>query len=318
MFFNRKQKNRRLGREHVLDVKLRSSQVKAARSRLGVMIAGIVMAVALGVFLIWRGGAWALDRLVYENPTFALKQLDIQSDGVIAPQQLRSWAGIRGDENLLALDLASVKKSLEHVPYIQSVSIERILPRTLRIRVMEREPMAQIYAPRPRGSLTPPVTFQLDAEGCVMPLLEPRQRAIPPNPAAEQLPLLVGAKINELQPGTFLDQPQIKAALKLVVAFERSQMAQFVDLKVIDVTSSDALVVTTGQATDITFGMTDLDQQMRRWYAIYDMAQRTGKGIYSLDLAVTNSIPMREVAASSLPPTPPKQPKPFRNKKRHV
>jgi cell division septal protein FtsQ len=318
MFFSRKQKNRRLGREYVLDVKLRSSQVKAARSRLSVMIGGIVMAVALGVFLVWRGGAWVLDRLVYENPTFALKHLDIQSDGVIAPQQLRSWAGIRGDENLLALDLASVKKSLEHIPYIQSVSIERILPRTLRIRVMEREPMAQIYAPRPRGGLTPPVPFQLDAEGCIMPLLEPRQRAIPPNAAAEQLPLLSGAKINELQPGKFLDQPQIKAALKLVVAFERSQMAQFVDIKVIDVSSSDALVVTTGQRTEITFGMTDLDQQMRRWYAIYDMAQRTGKGINSLDLAVTNSIPMREVAASSLPPTPPKQPKPFRNKKRHV
>jgi cell division septal protein FtsQ len=282
------------------------------------VIGGSVLAVALGVFLVWRGGALILDRLVYENPAFALKQLDIQTDGVIASEQLRNWAGIKGNENLLALDLESVKKNLEHIPYVQSVSIERILPHTLRIRVMEREPMAQIYAPRARGAMTPPVAFQLDAEGCVMPILEPRQRAIPPNPAAEQLPLLAGAKINELQPGKFLDQPLIKAALKLVVAFERSQMAQFVDIKVIDISSADVLVVTTGQGTDITFGATDIDQQMRRWYAIYEIAQRTGKGIGSLDLAVTNSIPMREVAASSLPPTPPKQPKPFRNKKRHV
>jgi len=46
------------------------------------------------------------------------------------------------------------------------------------------------------------------------------------------------------------------------------------------------------------------------------MAQRTGKGISSLDLAVANNIPMRDVAAGSLPPTPPKVPRPV--KKKHV
>src|SRR6266704_3573389 len=151
-----------------------------------------------------------------------------------------------------------------------------------------------------------------------MPPLEPRQRSIPPNPAAEQLPLLAGVKIPDLQPGNFLDVPQIKSALQLVLAFDRSQMAQFVDLKRIDASSSEVLVITTGQGAEITFGLADMDQQMRRWCQIYDMAQRTGKGINSLDLAVANNIPMRDVAASSLPPTPPKLPKPFRNKKKHV
>jgi cell division septal protein FtsQ len=318
MFFSRKQKNRRLGREYVLDVKLRSSQVRAARSRLGLMIAGIALGLGLLVFLVWRGGAWMMDRLVYENPAFALQDLDLQTDGILSTNQIRSWAGIKGDENLLALDLANVKVKLEHIPYIHAVSIERVLPHTLRIRVAEREPMVQIYAPRARGSLVPPVVYQLDAAACIMPPLEPRQRSIPPNPAAEQLPLLAGAKITELQPGKILDIPQVKAGIQLVAAFERSQMAQLVDLKAIDVSSTDVIVATTGQGADITFGLNDMDRQMRRWYAIYDMAQRTGKGIASLDLAVADSIPMRDVAASSQPPTPPKLPKPFRNKKKHV
>src|SRR5213075_3244212 len=83
---------------------------------------------------------------------------------------------------------------------VQSVSLERVLPHTLRVRVSEREPIVQIYAPRPRGSLSAPIVYQLDAEGCIMPPLEGRQRSIPPNPAAEQLPLLAGARITELQP----------------------------------------------------------------------------------------------------------------------
>jgi cell division septal protein FtsQ len=248
-----------------------------------------------------------------------MQQLDLQTDGVLATEQLRSWAGIKGDENLLALDLGAVKKNLEHIPYIQFVSVERILPHTLRIRVIEREPILQVYAPRPRGTaLTPPIVYQLDANGCVMTPLEPRQRSIPPNPAAEQLPLLANVKLPDLQPGRFLDTPQVKSALQLVMAFDRSAMAQFVDIKRIDGASSEVLVATTGQGAEITFGLNDIDQQMRRWYQIHDMAQRTGKGISSLDLAVANNIPMRDVAASSLPPTPPKFPKPFRNKKKHV
>jgi cell division septal protein FtsQ len=318
MFFSRKQKNRRLGREYVLDVKLRSSQVRAARSRVALMIGGTLLGIAAAVFIVWRGGAWVMDRLVYENPAFALHDLDLQTDGILSTNQIRGWAGIRGDENLLALDLSNVKAKLEHIPYIHSVSIERVLPHTMRIRVTEREPFVQIYVPRPRGSLAPPIVYQLDSEGCIMPPLEPRQRSIPPNPAAEQLPLLTGAKITELQPGRILDVPQVKAGIQLVLAFDRSQMAQLVDLKVIDVSSADVIVATTGQGSEITFGLNDMDRQMRRWYAIYDMAQRTSKGIASLDLAVAESIPMRDVAASSQPPTPPKLPKPFRNKKKHV
>ena len=53
--------------------------------------------------------------------------------------QLRRWAGVKPGENLFALDLARVKRDLEMVPLIDSVSVERVLPRTLRIRVTERE-----------------------------------------------------------------------------------------------------------------------------------------------------------------------------------
>jgi hypothetical protein len=319
MFFRRTPKNRYLGREYVLDVKLRSNQVRAARTRLVVGVLGTLLGVAAGGFVVWRGGAWALDRMVYENPAFAIQQLDLQTDGVIATDQLQRWAAINGNENLLALDLGQVKRNLEGIPFIQNVSVERVLPHTLRIRVTEREPVAQIYGPRPRSAgLAQPVVFHVDAEGIIMPLLEGRQRAIPPNPAAEQLPLITGVQTIELQPGKILDVPQIRSALQLILCFDRSQMAQFVDLKRVDAGSPEVLVVTTGQGSEITFGLASLDQQMRRWHDIYDLAQKTGKGIFSMDLAVANNIPARWVEASTLPPTPPKGPKSLRIRKKHV
>jgi len=46
---------------------------------------------------------------------------------VIAPEQLRRWTRVRIGANLIALDLASVKRNLELVSTIDSVSVERVL-----------------------------------------------------------------------------------------------------------------------------------------------------------------------------------------------
>src|SRR6187455_3666578 len=144
MWLGRKPKNRRLDRGHVLDVKLRSDQVRASRVRLGALTFGVLFGTVFGFYVLWLAGAWALDKLVYENQAFAIQQIDVQTDGVISTDQLRRWAGVKADENLLALDLARVKRDLELVPLISSVSVERVLPRTLRIRVTEREGVAQV------------------------------------------------------------------------------------------------------------------------------------------------------------------------------
>jgi cell division septal protein FtsQ len=318
MWFDRKPKNRRLGREYVLDVKLRSSQVRAARARLAAMTLGVVFATVFGAYVLWRGGQWTLDRLIYQNPAFAIQQIDLQTDGVIAVDQLRRWAEVRPGENLLGLDLARVKRDLELVPLVQSVSVERILPHTLRIRVTEREPVAQINVVRPRSSGGgEPGIYQLDADGYVMLPLDPRQRAAP-NKAADELPVISGLNNHELQPGRRIDSPQLQAALQLVLCFERSPMAGLVDLKRIDVSAPEVLLATTSQGSEITFGLADLDRQLRRWHDIFELGQKKSQVVASLDLAVTNNIPARWLDASAVPPESPKSLKPWRSRKNHV
>ncbi len=133
-----------------------------------------------GLYLFWRAGEWALDKFVYENSEFAIQNIEVQTDGVIAPEQLRRWSGVKPGANLIALDLASVKRNLELVSTIDSVSVERVLPRTLRIRVTEREPVAQVNVPTRDASGGIAVSvFQLDADGYVMQPLDPRLCVIP-------------------------------------------------------------------------------------------------------------------------------------------
>ena len=319
MWFKRKPRNRRLGREQVLDVKLRSSQVRAARTRMTAISLATLFAAVFGLYLLYRTGEWALDRLVYENQAFAIEEIDVQTDGVIAVDELRRWAGVKAGVNLLALDLARVKRDLEMVPLIQSVSVERILPRTLRICITEREPIAQVNLPRlrPTGGVGVAV-YHLDAEGWVMLPVDPRQRATPASPPGDALPVVAGVNAGELQPGRRIAAPQAQAALRLITAFDQSPMAGLVDLRRVDVSSPEVLVVTTGQASEVVFGLNDLDRQMRRWHTIFELGQQRSNAIATLNLAVTNNIPLRWLEASAVPPAAPKPAKPLRSKKKHV
>jgi cell division septal protein FtsQ len=307
-----------LGRMHVLDVKLRSDQVRKTRLRLVALGGSALCGTAVVVVGLWLGGAWLLNRLVYQNQAFAIRAIEIQTDGVIAPEQLRRWANVRPGQNLLALDLARVKRDLQMSPALATVTVERILPKTLRIRVTEREPLLQVSVPKtnPQGGLDATI-FHLDENGVVMFPLDPRQRTKPFLQPDEALPLLSGLNLGDLKPGQPIDSPAAQAALKLANEFAYSPMAGLVDLKRIDVSAPDVIVVTTAQGSEITFALENIDQQMRRWRQIHDLGQRTHRNVASIDLAVSNNVPVRWLEAKVIPP-PAKLPKTTRSKKRNV
>jgi cell division protein FtsQ len=301
MWFKRAPKNRRLNRRHVLDVRLRSEQVRATRTRLAVMAISVPVFTFFGLYLLWRAGEWTLDKFVYENAEFAIQRVDVQTDGVITPDQLRSWSGVKPGANLIALDLASVKRNLEFWPVIDSVSVERILPRTLKIRVTERKPIAQVNMPRVNGANGIMISvFQLDAAGVVMQPLDPRSNAIPLSQLKNGgLPVITGMNVAQLQPGHCVTLPQAQAALQLISAFGHSPMAGLVELRRIEVSAPGVVVVTTGQGGEITFGLQNLEQQLGRWREIYDLGRRNNKAIASVDLAVANNVPVRWMEANN-------------------
>lgn len=321
MFFNRKRRNRRLSRDHVLDVKLSASQRHRFRVRRVVVGLGSALILFLTLFLGWHGGELAVRHFVYQNPAFGIRILRIDTDGVLSSEQIRTWAGVKYNDNLLALDLARVERDLKLVPAIESVVVERALPRTLSIRVTEREPIAQVLLPAPlpasnqRGG-----AYTLDASGYFMFPVDSSQRLVPAAPGnIDHLPVLTGIPSRDIRPGKQSDAPQVRAALGLIRAFERSPMAGLVDLKQVEVSVPGTLVVTTWQGNEVTFGLQDPDAQLRRWRLVHDHAQRFGKHITALDLGVANNSPLlwTDLSGAEPPPAPkPVKASPYR--KKHV
>jgi cell division septal protein FtsQ len=320
MWFKREQgKNRRLHRHHVLDVKLRSDQVRANRVRLARISFVVLFGTFFGLYLLWRVGELGLNTFVYDNHDFAIQQIDVATDGVIAPEQLRRWTGVRMGANLIALDLAAVKRNLELVSVIDSVSVERVLPRTLKVRVTERDPIAQVNIPHAdaAGGISVSV-FQLDADGVVIQPLDPRVCTVPLAQMNPQLPVIAGVNYFQLQAGRKLELPQVQAALQLIAAFDRSPMAGLVDLQRVDVSAPGVITATTGQGSEVTFGLDNLEQQMQRWLQIYNLGLQQQKTIASADLAVANNVPVRWMTASVAPGTTPRTVHPVRTRRRNV
>ncbi len=317
MWFKPKPRNRRLDQDYVLDVKLRSDHARTRRWRLAVSVGGISI-LGLSLLLgVWRGGQWIMDRLIYSNDAFAIRQIEVQTEGVIADRQLRRWITARPGANLLALDMAKVKRDLEMIPYVQWAGVERILPHTLKVHVVEREPVAQGLVTEVRGSgEVREFVYHVDETGLVMQPLDPRLRSVAPVFPPEQLPILVGLNASILTPGRVLDSPSAKAALVLITEFNRSPMAARVDLQWVDVSTPGVLQVHTRQGSEITFGMDGFEAQMRRWVQIFDLYARSNKVVTSLDLSISNNIPLRWAEANGAPPPFPKPPRAQRNRKK--
>lgn len=77
---------------------------------------------------------------------FALKKIDVagavQTPRAAIDDVTKSYAGT----NLFRLDIARLQESLQRLPWVSRVEIEKNLPDTLRIRVVERVPVALLQA----------------------------------------------------------------------------------------------------------------------------------------------------------------------------
>lgn len=294
--------NRRLNRRHVLEVKARTDEAKAGRWRVAGAVAGGFFVLALLVLIFWQGGAWAVDRLILNNDAFAVSAVEVRGNRAIPSEQILKWAGVKQGENLLALDLGRIKRDLELAPLVKSVAVERVMPRTLRLHITERQPAARVFALRPKSGGYDTVVYHLDDEGFVLPPLTgpALQRA------TDRLPILTSVSEADLRVGQRVKSAPVRAALAFVDAFARSPMAGLVDVKHIDVGSPDTLRVSTRQGAEVTFAPRQVEWQLRRWRTIHDAGASRGQRVATLDLSITNNLPLRWQESSEAPSSSPR------------
>ena len=295
-----KKRNRRQGRYRLLEVDLPVGKVRRQRMKAIVRWAGGLLGLAALFFGVWHGGAWVMRMGFYENDIFTVKTIDVRVRGIIQPAQLQKMAGVHTGENLFRVDLLRVKRDLELTPLIESAAVERVLPDTLRLRIVERRPIAQVvsFRQQPDGQLVRQV-YWLDARGVVIPPIDPRLTVQKKQP--KWLPLIVGIPTAKLLPGRRVDSPAVRSALQLVSRYDLSPMAGLAHLRQIDVSGRETLGVITWQGARVTLGLNGLNAQIQRWRQIYDLGRQHHRAVATVDLSIKNNLPVRWMHPSTRP-----------------
>ncbi len=99
------------------------------------LIVGIVIVVGASA-----GVAWAARRYVLTSPRFAVKTIAVEGAQRTTAEGIAEAGGVAVGDNVLAADLETVARKIEAQPWVASAQVQRKLPGTLSIQVVEHEP----------------------------------------------------------------------------------------------------------------------------------------------------------------------------------
>jgi cell division protein FtsQ len=88
--------------------------------------------------------AWGARRYLVTSPRFALRTLQVDGNVRLSPQEVAERGGLRLGDNVFALDLAEVERSLANEPWIANVRVQRKLPGSVIVAVTEHDPLALV------------------------------------------------------------------------------------------------------------------------------------------------------------------------------
>ncbi len=95
---------------------------------------GFIAITGVGIGTLW----------VYKQATtsdyFATKHIDILGNVRLSPDMVKDFAGVHEGDNSLEISIAKVEKALLKTPWVESVSVKRVLPNRFVITLSERMP----------------------------------------------------------------------------------------------------------------------------------------------------------------------------------
>ena len=177
----RRRRTRNRPSTYTLNLGGRSAK-RATRSAMP-RVALTLLCLAMAALLCWLAFRTASARLFSRNPMYQIANLEIDSTSSVVNEFIRGELNIRAGGNLFGFDIQNARETfLKFAPNFRSMEITRVLPDTLKVSLVERQPVAQIGQ---RGG------YAVDIE----------KRVFNKRNRKQQLPVIFGYKGPILKPG---------------------------------------------------------------------------------------------------------------------
>ncbi len=226
------------------------------------------------------GAKRALNAWFFENVDYAVRNIDVTTDGKLTRDAILRTADIAEGANIFQINLLQLQERLRSLPQVEESRVQRVLPNRLVITIQERRPVAWVVA----SDSVPPTfenAFLVDRRGI---LLKPKGSA----PEYAGLPVILGVETSSLVAGQALDREEVKAALELLR--DAAEILQ------------SRLQIQSKQRSVVTFGTDDLVLQLRRLERLMNYCEKNSKELQTVNLLVQRNIPVTFVQSTALEP----------------
>jgi cell division protein FtsQ len=287
---NRRRTSRKKRRyQHLLDTGVRSSEADRQRRRrwLGWFAKLFILAALLvGGYL---GARRLIARTILENTRYNIAELDVDTDGVLKPEDILEKADLHKGTNIFQVDLAKAQALVAAIPQVEKVSVSRQLPNRVAIQVSERKPIAWV-APTHGTSTRDEVvaskfSWFVDANGI---LLRPRKL----NAQDRFLPIIRNYGEGPFFEGQEATGEEMKAALDLIRAQQESLNTARFQIAEIDLARHFGLTVTDRNGLQVLFGLDEMDHQLKRLDVYLQAIDQRGQKPQSINLLVERNVPV--------------------------
>ena len=202
---------------------------------------GMVVLILISMCLVFGANAW--------KSSLKIKQIKVDGNRIVGEHQILQLTQVPMNALLYKVDLTAIQRNVMSHHYIKDAVVERNLPNSLHIQVVERIPIALVNRTE---------TLYLDDEGVVLP------RSI--SHRLFDLPVISGiAESEPLVLGSVVTQPDVVEALHLLATMKAANRPMYHNISEVQVRNGGDIVVYSAEGgVPIIFGRDEMPSKLVR------------------------------------------------------
>ena len=246
--------------------------------------------ITVGSIALFAVAVW----IVFWSPVLKVREVVVLGSKHVDSRDVARVAGLDSSDNLLLVSPGGVEDKVAELPWVKRARVDRKLPGTVRVKIVERKPAMVLSLSNQR--------WTLDGFGNVL------AEGI----ADDKLPVLAAASITEPEAGARLDAEEIQAALEAWRSLSnkvRSRVAAVL------APTPERITLSLDTGTQVRFGAAEsLDAKNEVLEVLLAELQAEGRSVSYIDVRVPSSPALSpEVAVgedTTVTPTPAATPGP--------
>ncbi len=254
---------------------------------------------------LWLAGlgaaAWGvkagLDHLVYQNPDYTLRHLELNANEAVTERDFIELTGLDLNANIYRVRTRELARILQTHPPVRSATVTRKPPGTLVVTVEAREPLVWLASPDaglPAGRQPGALLLAADGTAYPCPALQ-FERA-----AALPIVLLDAREAAPIRAGESVRHPQLGNLLRLLDTARQRDGGNLEWIDSVRQSNEWSLALTTRRGVVATFGLDDHARQLAYLVSSLEHAATKGYAIATINLIPRRNVPVT-LASETIP-----------------